>query len=229
MTRCIVPECTPGYNSNNEKVHFFCVPQDEKIRNMWQAAIRRCDFIKSSQAVCKKHFLKTDIVWQAAGSNDHPGTPTFLQLYKILSTFTVLKSPSYGNCFVKKYEPLITITDIKHLCQKSNNVKLLLKLKDKLDYVIDQDHQNHWIFEDLQNEDFCQPEITDCIIYHTTGYLCHHFLKRIRCDICKNAFFNPKDSEAYNSFSANKYKRGIICILKCRTVRFSKIFRKVIL
>lgn len=62
--RCIVIECTSGYESNNEKVHFFRVPKDEKMRNMWQAAIRRRDFIiKPTQAVCEKHFLNTDIVW----------------------------------------------------------------------------------------------------------------------------------------------------------------------
>lgn len=64
MTRCIVIGCTSGYESNNEKVHFFRVPKDEKIRNMWQTAIRRRDFIiKPTQAVCEKHFLNTDIVW----------------------------------------------------------------------------------------------------------------------------------------------------------------------
>lgn len=64
MTRCIVVGCTSGYESNNEKVHFFRVPKDGKLRNMWQAALRRRDFIiKPSQAVCEKHFLSSDIVW----------------------------------------------------------------------------------------------------------------------------------------------------------------------
>ncbi|KYN29795.1 hypothetical protein ALC57_00754 [Trachymyrmex cornetzi] len=44
--------------SNKEKVHFFSVPRDKKLRDMWQAVLRRCDIIiKSSQAVCEKHLF----------------------------------------------------------------------------------------------------------------------------------------------------------------------------
>lgn len=60
--RCIAPGCTSGYDSNKEKVHFFCVPQDENNRKLWQAALKK-DFIKAKQPVCEKHFLSTDILW----------------------------------------------------------------------------------------------------------------------------------------------------------------------
>ncbi|XP_018366598.1 PREDICTED: uncharacterized protein LOC108763454 [Trachymyrmex cornetzi] len=65
MTGCIVLGCTSGYRSNKEKLHFFSVPRDKKLRDMWQAALRRRNIIiKSSQAVCEKHFLHTDILWK---------------------------------------------------------------------------------------------------------------------------------------------------------------------
>ncbi|XP_071579404.1 uncharacterized protein [Temnothorax nylanderi] len=64
MPRCIAPGCTSGYDSNKEKVHFFYVPNDKETIKLWQAALRRKDFIvKAKQPVCEKHFLKSDILW----------------------------------------------------------------------------------------------------------------------------------------------------------------------
>ncbi|KYN22631.1 hypothetical protein ALC57_04970 [Trachymyrmex cornetzi] len=58
MTSCIVLGCTSGYKSNKEKVHLFYVLRDKKLRDMWQAALRRRNIIiKSSQAVCEKHLF----------------------------------------------------------------------------------------------------------------------------------------------------------------------------
>ncbi|EZA62621.1 hypothetical protein X777_07435, partial [Ooceraea biroi] len=101
---------------------------------------------------------------QAAGSNDHPGITTFLQSYKILSTLSMLKPPRYGNCSViEDSKPLISISDIKQLYQKSNK-KSLMKLKKKLNHAID---NNEWTFQDYMTEhDYYRPEVTDCIVYY---------------------------------------------------------------
>jgi len=42
---------------------------------------------------------------QATGPNDHPTTPTFLQVYKMLSIYSILKPSKTGNCKIlkKKY------------------------------------------------------------------------------------------------------------------------------
>lgn len=58
------------------------------------------------------------IIRQAAGSNDHPSAPTFLQLYKLLSTYSILKPPKSGNCTVNDdspLTPLISISDLKNI------------------------------------------------------------------------------------------------------------------
>ena len=36
------------------------------------------------------------------GTNDYPCTPTFLQIYKILSVLSILKPPKLGNCTLRK-------------------------------------------------------------------------------------------------------------------------------
>ncbi|XP_046601025.1 uncharacterized protein LOC124295363 [Neodiprion lecontei] len=53
---------------------------------------------------------------QAAGSNEHPNSPTFLQLYKLLSVYSTLKPPKFGNCTVSdQHSPkiLISLNDLK--------------------------------------------------------------------------------------------------------------------
>lgn len=67
----------------------------------------------------------------AAGSDDHPSTPTAMQVYKILSlTHTLMPSPSkYGNCSndpTKMNLPsVVSLNDIKQLYKKSDNPKHL--------------------------------------------------------------------------------------------------------
>ncbi|KAE9522708.1 hypothetical protein AGLY_016891 [Aphis glycines] len=53
---------------------------------------------------------------QATGPNDHPTTPTFLHLYKILSVYSVLKPPKYGNCTVVNSDiSKISLADIRDI------------------------------------------------------------------------------------------------------------------
>jgi len=53
---------------------------------------------------------------QAIGPNDHPSTPTFLQVYKMLSLYSVLKPPKTGNCkILDSSSPKISITDVKEI------------------------------------------------------------------------------------------------------------------
>jgi len=66
MPRCIALGCTSGYTSNKEKVHFFFVPKDENIRQMWQAALKRTDIIINTKTSCMssslftyRHFVET--------------------------------------------------------------------------------------------------------------------------------------------------------------------------
>lgn len=128
-----------------------------------------------------------------AGLNDHPGTPTFLQIYKILSIFSIIKPPKYGNCRLvnTKCKPPISMSEIKNLYRDSRQeVSSIVKLKEKLDNVINNNEfdQNLDQFMDNDYSDYSQPEIIDCVIYYVTGYLSNHILKSIDCDICKNAF-----------------------------------------
>jgi len=45
----------------------------------------------------KKFF---GIIHQVSGPNDHPSTPTFLQLYRMLTVSSLIKPPKSGNCTI---------------------------------------------------------------------------------------------------------------------------------
>lgn len=129
---------------------------------------------------------------QAGGQNDHPATPTFLQLYKLLSVYSVLKPPKYGNCSVhddKPLRPLISISDIKDVFMKGlKSPPLLEELKQKLDGLIEHEE---WDFSDVVEHDYTCAPVVDCVIYYVTGYLCRQVSKYSKCETCRNAFVAP--------------------------------------
>jgi len=109
-------------------------------------------------------------VRQASGSNDHPSMPTFLQLYKLLSIYSILKPPKSGNCQVLDDSPqnhIITISEIKNVLinsEKQSNMVETLKMK--FDKIIE---EKSWEFVDVVEHDYAKAEIVDCLIYYLTG------------------------------------------------------------
>lgn len=128
----------------------------------------------------------------ASGANDHPATPTFLQVYKLLSIYAVIKPPKYGNCTVDSADPaahLIKLSDIKQIYTntESKNPTALQNLKNKLDDLIDYGRRE---FIDIVEHDYVYTPVIDCLKYYITGYLCHQLSKKTKCQICKNAFIS---------------------------------------
>jgi len=80
------------------------------------------------------------IIRQVAGSNVHPSAPTFLQLYKLLSTYSILKPPKSGNCTINDDSPLNPVIKISDLKEIYNHEKshLVEDLKNKLNKIIEE-------------------------------------------------------------------------------------------
>lgn len=78
--------------------------------------LTKCNFdyvltCKFNQDAIERFFGK---VRQAAGENDHPDMPTFLQLYRTLTLYSLLKPTKFGNCEVQGDEdPLLDFTTFK--------------------------------------------------------------------------------------------------------------------
>lgn len=58
---------------------------------------------------------------QATGPNEHPSTPTFLQVYKMLSIYSLLKPPKTGNCKILESTKSIHTISINDLQYAINN------------------------------------------------------------------------------------------------------------
>lgn len=122
-----------------------------------------------------------------AGCNDHPSTPNYLQIYKILSLFSLIKPPTTGNCTVSKTDiqkPLISLSQLKTIFASSTKPNALEKIKNMLSDLVKDDD---WEFEMTFEHDYSLPEITDCVIYYMTASLNHKLLKSTQCSDCSNA------------------------------------------
>lgn len=131
----------------------------------------------------------------ASGANDHPSSATFLQVYKLLSAYSILKPPKYGNCTVEAdtiNENLIKISDIKSI-YASKDLSAFEKLKTKLDNII---NQGEWEFTDVFEHDYSLAPIVDCLKYYIVGYLSHQIMKRTTCSKCKSCLTSPQNYSA---------------------------------
>jgi|UniRef100_A0A2S2QHV5 hypothetical protein len=105
----------------------------------------------------------------ALGANDHPSTPIFLQVYKLLSVYAILKPPKYGNCTVDNNMPhtnFITISDIKNCYENKEDKTAIDKLKTKLNGLI---NEGEWEFTDIIEHDYSLAPIVDCLKYYIAG------------------------------------------------------------
>ncbi|CAI6343939.1 unnamed protein product [Macrosiphum euphorbiae] len=131
------------------------------------------------------------IIRQAAGPNDHPTTPTFLHLYKILSVYSVLKPPKYGNCTVVNSDSQkISLADIRDIFHEkpSERWEKIEKLKTKLDSLVE---NNEWEACDVLPiiDSDGESSVQDCIVYYVCGYVTKKILKHKKCSKCI-AFLN---------------------------------------
>uniref|UniRef100_A0A2S2NYW9 Transposable element P transposase n=1 Tax=Schizaphis graminum TaxID=13262 RepID=A0A2S2NYW9_SCHGA len=151
---------------------------------------------------------------QATGPNDHPTTPTFIQIYKMLSVYSILKPPKTGNCkILEKNTPKITLNDIKSIFvnDKVDKEDKLLKLQERLDLIV---KEGKWETEDVFESDihnYCTPnkaEVTDCVIYYISGFVCRYILKHTNCDVCINALKGKVYSSKSEAAFTNLKSRG---------------------
>lgn len=112
------------------------------------------------------------MVRQATGPNDHHTTPTFLQVYRILSSYSILKPPISANYTILQTEiPKITLTDIREVNESNESEKVIKikKLTDKLDQI---SSAGMWEADDVFDHYYCnQTSVKDCVTYYICGYL----------------------------------------------------------
>ncbi|KYN13651.1 hypothetical protein ALC57_14164 [Trachymyrmex cornetzi] len=130
MPRCIASGCTSGYDTNNEKVHFFHVPKDENLMKLWQIAIKRKNFnINHKQSICDKHFLPTDILWNHTIYNKQGNILGVVKKVQIIGQKEDLFDKPVSNIYIKYV---------------NGNIKFLIFFLPK--YNLINDHENKYTF-----------------------------------------------------------------------------------
>ncbi|XP_063986279.1 uncharacterized protein LOC135167229 isoform X2 [Diachasmimorpha longicaudata] len=147
-------------------------------------------------------------VRQAGGSNDHPSTPTFLQIYKILSTFSVLKPPTTGNCTVTTHQsqtPLLKLSDLKSIYDDSTFTDKKKQLIERIDNMITNED---WSVEEIFDHDYSKPGMTDCLVYCLSMDLIKRILHHVKCIACKNALLNPSGNATIPEASLTQWNKA---------------------
>lgn len=148
----------------------------------------------------------------AGSQNDHPSMPTFMQLYQTLSIYSILKPPKYGNCKVVDGEkPLLDASHFRALISTSETVVTnpcsISQIKEKLDDLVSVDD---WECEDIMDQH--KPDglqVTDCILYYITGFLCRRMRKATRCPTCLSAFSVKCNTSAKAALTNLKSRGGL--------------------
>lgn len=137
----------------NGKIHkdFFLTPSTEEglrvtLKSVVQLSnylLTECGFDYILTAKLNQDRLECffGTIRQAGGQNEHPTFPTFLQLYRMLSLYTLLKPPKFGNCTVnaKEKRPCITLGDMRLAFQPDEQqTSRLDSLRARLDGLIEE-------------------------------------------------------------------------------------------
>lgn len=133
------------------------------------------------------------IIRQAGGQNEHPSFPTFLQLYRMLSLYSLLKPPQFGNCTTtdKGQTAVVTLADMRAIynssaMQRPNKLEVL---KQKLDGLIE---EGSWECDNVFELDDYDATIVDCIVYYVTGFVSRKLGSETSCTVCKQALEGQK-------------------------------------
>ena len=104
----------------------------------------------------------------SGGTNDHPCTPTFLQLYKILSAFSILKPLKLGNCTPLSSgapKSIIAISILKEL-YKTKKASAFEEIKKNLKFIVEDENSDFNDFINMNEHDYALPDILDCLLFY---------------------------------------------------------------
>lgn len=159
---------------------------------------------KFNQDVLERFF---GIIRHVGGQNEHPSMPTFLQLYNMLSVYSLMKPPKFGNCEVQGSQErcALTLTDLKLAFQEAGAEKTKLQeLKQKLDGLVSAEVECDDVFDHVYEV----PGTSDCIIYYLAGFMCRKLLRNTVCLICRESLV--EESEVH------KQPEGALVLCKTR-------------
>ncbi|KAJ3656494.1 hypothetical protein Zmor_015567 [Zophobas morio] len=146
-------------------------------------------------------------------ANGHPTFITFLQLYRMLTVYKLLKPPKFGNCTQMQENSnannSLSFNDFKNVFETNpecgkNHVE---KIKMKIEYILDTDSPINEIDEQLF-EDVTTTEIVDNSIYYLAGFVAKKLYNTSKCNICREQLYNKEDPCSSTSEFTSTKSRG---------------------
>lgn len=158
---------------------------------------------------------------QAACDNDHPDVPTFLQLYRTLSVYSLLKPPKFGSCEVIGEKSALDLPEFRKIFQKAGtDPSHLEQLKAKLDGLI---KTGDWDGTVEDNE--TTAEVADAVLYYITGFLSRRMKTMLPCELCRQSLSSVAPKLPQASLTLHKSRGGLThpnTWLRCAEDFFSK-------
>ncbi|KAH9374788.1 hypothetical protein HPB48_000452 [Haemaphysalis longicornis] len=150
-----------------------------------------------NQDVLERFF---GIIRHVGGQNGHPSMPTFLQLYNMLSFYSLMKPPKFGNCELQGSQErcALTLTDLKLAFQEASAQRTKLQeLKQKLHGLVS---------AEVECEDV--PGTSDCIVYYLAGFMRRKLLRNMVCLVCQEGLVEETE--------VHKQPEGALVLCKTR-------------
>ncbi|KAL5242268.1 hypothetical protein ACI65C_009678 [Semiaphis heraclei] len=131
---------------------------------------------------------------QSISPNDHPTCPSFLQVYKLLTVYSIIKPPKTGNCqILDPSTSMITLSDLKELfnSEPSERQIKINRLKQLLDSMVEESDWNFNVdlaFQDHTYSTKIKVATKECVLYYICGYVSKQIQKHTKCNVCLSAF-----------------------------------------
>ncbi|KAL3181021.1 hypothetical protein MRX96_037082 [Rhipicephalus microplus] len=111
--------------------------------------------------------------------------PTFLQLHPILSVYSLLKPPRFGNCEVIEEKPGLDFSEFRKIFQRAyDDPSHFEQLKAKLDGLVE---TGDWDLDNIVQDSQTSSEVVDAILYYITGFLARKMKTMLPCELCRKS------------------------------------------
>jgi len=141
-------------------------------------------------AVLLQHFF--GLIRHAAGCEDHPTASMFIQLYRLLSIYSLIRLPRRRqNSFANRHltQPALVVPPAKTVTKRQTAVVNAAECIESLEaFMGDEDLE---AVEVLEFSD-AAGGIVDNIVYYVGGFVVRHCLRILKCTICLAALSADK-------------------------------------
>lgn len=128
----------------------------------------------------------------ACGSNDHPDSRLFIQMFRLISTYSLVKPPKGSN--VEGSEMLRSLLNVDEVIKSEENTR---RLQNSLDSIIENDF---WFDNDidinLKDHNYNIMRTSPFVLSYISGYIAR---KASRFSTCQNCLQDLKSTEPHDS------------------------------